>query len=108
MVPRLHAVLESIAVLTVARAIIGWGFAGGLMSGFKAIVLWVPEPRRALANGEFDGEVMINGLDLGHLTSQLGPEEWDKGMNPDVPETKVMYNPYTFTQWDAGSAQWKH
>lgn len=37
-------------VLTVARAIIGIGFAGGLMSGFKAVVIWVPEPRRALAN----------------------------------------------------------
>jgi MFS family permease len=37
-------------VLTIARAIIGVGFAGGLMSGFKAVVIWVPEPRRALAN----------------------------------------------------------
>jgi len=37
-------------MLTAARAIIGMGFAGGLMSGFKAIVIWVPEPRRALAN----------------------------------------------------------
>ncbi len=36
--------------LTLARAMIGLGFAGGLMSSFKAIVLWVPEPRRALAN----------------------------------------------------------
>src|SRR5262245_24838036 len=36
--------------LTVARAIIGMGFAGGLMSSFKAVVIWVPEPRRALAN----------------------------------------------------------
>src|SRR5262245_24144430 len=36
--------------LTVARAIIGLGFAGGLMSSFKAVVIWVPEPRRALAN----------------------------------------------------------
>ena len=40
----------SIAALTLARALIGLGFAGGLMSAFKAIVLWVPEPRRALAN----------------------------------------------------------
>jgi predicted MFS family arabinose efflux permease len=30
--------------------LIGLGFAGGLMSGFKAVVLWVPPPRRALAN----------------------------------------------------------
>jgi predicted MFS family arabinose efflux permease len=36
--------------LTAARALIGLGFAGGLMSGFKAVVLWVPGPRRALAN----------------------------------------------------------
>lgn len=36
--------------LTAARALIGLGFSGGLMSGFKAIVLWVPGPRRALAN----------------------------------------------------------
>ena len=36
--------------LTAARALIGLGFSGGLMSGFKAIVLWVSGPRRALAN----------------------------------------------------------
>jgi predicted MFS family arabinose efflux permease len=41
---------SSILTLTLARGLIGLGFAGGLMSGFKAIVLWVPEPRRALAN----------------------------------------------------------
>jgi predicted MFS family arabinose efflux permease len=46
----LFAIGQEIATLTFARALIGLGFAGGLMSGFKAIVLWVPEPRRALAN----------------------------------------------------------
>jgi predicted MFS family arabinose efflux permease len=46
----LFAIGEDLPTLTVARALIGLGFAGGLMSGFKAIVLWVPEPRRALAN----------------------------------------------------------
>jgi predicted MFS family arabinose efflux permease len=46
----LFATGESLMPLTLARALIGLGFAGGLMSGFKAIVLWVPEPRRALAN----------------------------------------------------------
>ena len=46
----IFAMAESIAVLTAARAIIGLGFAGGLMSGFKAVVIWVPEARRALAN----------------------------------------------------------
>jgi 5-methylthioadenosine/S-adenosylhomocysteine deaminase len=43
-----------------------------------------------------------------HLVGQMGKESWEKGMNPDIPETKVMDNPYTYTQWDAGSAQWKH
>jgi predicted MFS family arabinose efflux permease len=46
----LFAIGQGIATLTFARALIGLGFAGGLMSGFKAVVLWVPEPRRALAN----------------------------------------------------------
>jgi 5-methylthioadenosine/S-adenosylhomocysteine deaminase len=43
-----------------------------------------------------------------HLIGAMGEEAWDKGMNPDIPETKVMDNPYTYTEWDAGSAQWKH
>jgi hypothetical protein len=43
-----------------------------------------------------------------HLVGEMGPEAWAKGMNPDVPETKVTDNPYTYTEWDAGSAQWKH
>ncbi|MEV6636603.1 amidohydrolase family protein [Actinoplanes sp. NPDC051470] len=43
-----------------------------------------------------------------HLIGQMGKEAWEKGMNPDVPETKVTDNPYTYTEWDAGSAQWKH
>ena len=41
---------QSATALLFARAIIGLGFAGGLMSSFKAVVLWVPEPRRPLAN----------------------------------------------------------
>lgn len=46
----LFSIAADILTLTFARALIGLGFAGGLMSGFKAIVLWVPESRRALAN----------------------------------------------------------
>ena len=46
----LFAIGDSVYTLTAARALIGMGFAGGLMSGFKAVVLWVPEERRALAN----------------------------------------------------------
>ena len=32
-----------------------------------------------------------------YLQTQLGPEEWDKGMNPDVPEAQLLDNPYTYT-----------
>ena len=46
----LFAIGQDIVAVTFGRALIGLGFAGGLMSGFKAVVLWVPEPRRALAN----------------------------------------------------------
>ena len=38
---------------------------------------------------------------------EMGDEAWTAGMHPDVPETKVLDNPYTYTEWDAGSAQWK-
>ncbi len=37
-------------MLIVGRALIGLGFAGGLMASFKAVVIWVSEPRRALGN----------------------------------------------------------
>jgi predicted MFS family arabinose efflux permease len=61
---------RSVALLATARALIGLGFAGGLMSGFKAVVLWVPEPRRALANAS----VMSFGA-LGLLVATV-PMEW--------------------------------
>ncbi|MBE1491509.1 amidohydrolase family protein [Plantactinospora soyae] len=59
------------------------------------------------------------GIDLGkarrevertieHLIGSMGDEAWARGMNPDIPETHLMDNPYTYTEWDAGSAQWKH
>jgi len=48
------------------------------------------------------------GRTVEYLRGELGEEAWARGMNPDVPETKVGDNPYTYTEWDAGSAQWKH
>jgi predicted MFS family arabinose efflux permease len=36
--------------LAMARALIGLGFSGGLMSSFKAVVLWFPPARVPLAN----------------------------------------------------------
>lgn len=46
----LFSIGSSAPALTAARALIGLGFAGGLMAGFKAVVLWFPPARHALAN----------------------------------------------------------
>ncbi|WP_314173452.1 amidohydrolase family protein [Streptomyces winkii] len=32
-----------------------------------------------------------------HLRGALGEEAWRQGMNPEIPETKVLDNPYTYT-----------
>ncbi|WP_433550065.1 amidohydrolase family protein [Micromonospora zamorensis] len=45
---------------------------------------------------------------IDHLRETMGEEAWQRGMNPDVPETAILENPYQYTEWDAGSAQWKH
>jgi 5-methylthioadenosine/S-adenosylhomocysteine deaminase len=34
-----------------------------------------------------------------YLQGQLGAEEWDKGMNPDVPATEILDNPYSYTDY---------
>jgi 5-methylthioadenosine/S-adenosylhomocysteine deaminase len=38
-----------------------------------------------------------------HLRSALGDEAWQQGMNPDVPETKILDNPYTYTDYRSAS-----
>jgi hypothetical protein len=32
-----------------------------------------------------------------YLKGVLGPQAWDEGMHPDIPETRVLENPYTYT-----------
>ena len=38
-----------------------------------------------------------------HLRSRLGTEAWERGMNPDIPETKVLDNPYTYTGYSSAA-----
>jgi cytosine/adenosine deaminase-related metal-dependent hydrolase len=38
-----------------------------------------------------------------YLRGELGPEAWAEGMHPEIPETQVLGNPYTYT----GTAHWK-
>ncbi|WP_409744987.1 MFS transporter [Ferrovibrio sp.] len=47
------AIGANLGHLIIGRALIGLGVAGGLMSAMKAIALWLPKERWALANGVF-------------------------------------------------------
>lgn len=64
----LFSVGRDVTTLTVARAMIGVAFSGGLMSSFKAVVIWVSEPRRALANACL---MSLGGLGLLIATTPL-------------------------------------
>jgi cytosine/adenosine deaminase-related metal-dependent hydrolase len=43
------------------------------------------------------------GRTVDHLRSTLGEEAWAQGMNPDVPETKILDNPYTYTDYQSAA-----
>jgi MFS family permease len=47
------AIGTNLSHLVIGRALVGFGVAGGLMSAMKAIALWLPKERWALANGVF-------------------------------------------------------
>jgi hypothetical protein len=34
-----------------------------------------------------------------YLQRELGEDAWRQGMNPDIPATKVLDNPYTYTEY---------
>ncbi|GAA2207456.1 amidohydrolase family protein [Nonomuraea monospora] len=38
-----------------------------------------------------------------YLKGEMGEEAWEKGMNPDIPTTKVLDNPYTYTDYRSDS-----
>jgi 5-methylthioadenosine/S-adenosylhomocysteine deaminase len=42
----------------------------------------------------------VVGQTVDYLKGQLGPEAWAEGMNPEIPETRVLDNPYTYTYTD--------
>jgi len=37
-----------------------------------------------------------------YLQGELGPEAWTEGMHPEIPETRVLHNPYTYTYTEGG------
>jgi 5-methylthioadenosine/S-adenosylhomocysteine deaminase len=34
---------------------------------------------------------------VSYLQGELGPQAWTEGMHPEIPETRVLDNPYTYT-----------
>jgi cytosine/adenosine deaminase-related metal-dependent hydrolase len=38
-----------------------------------------------------------------YLRSTMGEEAWQKGMNPDIPQTTILDNPYTYTDYHSAS-----
>jgi cytosine/adenosine deaminase-related metal-dependent hydrolase len=45
----------------------------------------------------------VIGQTVEYLQGELGPEAWREGMHPEIPETRVLDNPYTYTYTeDAG------
>jgi len=45
----------------------------------------------------------VIGQTVEYLRGELGPQAWDEGMHPEIPETRVLDNPYTYTYTeDAG------
>jgi len=66
----LFGISEVFASLAVARVLIGLGVAASLTAGVKAVVLWFPKERVALANG---GMVMFGAL--GAVTATAPAEQ---------------------------------
>ncbi|MER6936104.1 hypothetical protein ABTX24_23870 [Nocardioides sp. NPDC127514] len=44
-----------------------------------------------------------------HLRAELGEEEWVGGIHPGLPESKVLDNPYTYTDYadDSTHSLWE-
>ncbi|WP_250009557.1 amidohydrolase family protein [Actinoplanes sp. M2I2] len=38
------------------------------------------------------------GATIDHLRSTLGDQAWEQGMNPDIPEARILHNPYQYTK----------
>ncbi|WP_210418173.1 amidohydrolase family protein [Ruania zhangjianzhongii] len=42
---------------------------------------------------------------VGYLQSTLGAEGWAEGMSPDIPETKILDNPYMYTEYRSAATR---
>jgi 5-methylthioadenosine/S-adenosylhomocysteine deaminase len=57
----------------------------------------------ALVGVDLDKAREVIGETVDYLRGELGPQAWEEGMHPEIPETRVLDNPYTYTYTeDAG------
>jgi 5-methylthioadenosine/S-adenosylhomocysteine deaminase len=56
-----------------------------------------------LVGVDLDRAKQAVGQTVDYLQGELGAEAWADGMNPEIPETRVLDNPYTY----ASSEAWK-
>ena len=42
---------------------------------------------------------------VGYLRSELGDEAWVAGMNPDLPSTEMLDNPYQYTEYTSDATR---
>jgi len=50
-----------------------------------------------LVGSDLSKAKQVVGETVEYLRGQLGPEAWHDGMHPEIPETRVLDNPYTYT-----------
>jgi 5-methylthioadenosine/S-adenosylhomocysteine deaminase len=51
----------------------------------------------ALVGVDLDKAREVVGETVDYLRGELGPQAWEEGMHPEIPETRVLDNPYTYT-----------
>jgi hypothetical protein len=60
-------------------------------------------------------DAALDGIDLAaargkvaatvdHLRGELGEEAWQRGMNPQIPESEMFDNPYQYSDFEPGKA----
>jgi 5-methylthioadenosine/S-adenosylhomocysteine deaminase len=52
-----------------------------------------------LVDTDLEKARQVVGSTVDYLQGQLGDQEWDSGMHPEVPETQILDNPYQYTDF---------
>jgi cytosine/adenosine deaminase-related metal-dependent hydrolase len=61
-----------------------------------------------LTGGDLNGAKAKIEATVEHLRSTLGDDLWQQGMNPDIPETTILDNPYGYTEFSSDATRRAH